>query len=93
MTALAWDDKPSQMSRWERTLRDAPRGGFPLSSNGKTWAGRGSGQSCSGCQDSIPTEELEYEIEASSDALIMRFHTELLEGLGRVLTSHGCEPT
>ena len=75
MTALAWDDKPSQVSRRERTVDILRRGGLAAPSTGKTWVGRGSGQACSGCGDMIPAEESEYELEFV-DGLTFRFHVE-----------------
>jgi hypothetical protein len=59
MTALAWDDKPSHLSRRERTVDSLRRGGLAARSTGKTWLGRGPRQACSGCGDVIPVEELE----------------------------------
>jgi hypothetical protein len=79
------------METSERVFSDATeRGDVPLMRNTRplrTWAGHGSGATCSGCGQSIRPQEIEYEIELpasgaerpqryqpGSDGKSLRFH-------------------
>jgi hypothetical protein len=63
------------LSRFARTIDKSQRGGLPAPFGGKMWAGPGSLEACSGCDDKIAHAEIEYEIELH-ETLTFRFHAE-----------------
>ena len=50
------------------------RGEMPCDEPEKVWAGRGSGSHCAACGELIGQTEIEYEVELSSGAAILRLH-------------------
>jgi methionyl-tRNA synthetase len=48
----------------------------------RVWAGRGTGEICSGCGKPIEPSEVEYEVEVSSDSSL-RFHMSCHDAFAR----------
>jgi hypothetical protein len=63
------------LSRLARTADKTRLGGLPAPINGKLWAGPGSLEACSGCDDKVAYAEIEYEVEFH-ETLTFRFHAE-----------------
>ena len=66
----------------ERIRRKLSQGLLPAERPTKTWAGNGSGFSCSGCGRPIVAPQLEFEHDLSEGRLL-RFHG-VCDGLWRV---------
>jgi hypothetical protein len=63
------------LSRVARTIDKTQRGVLPAAFYAKVWAGPGSLEACSGCDDKIARVEIECEIEVH-ETLTFRFHGE-----------------
>ena len=62
-------------SRHARTLEKMSNGGLPVPTSTSAWAGPGSGQQCSGCDDVVGHDENEFEVDLSG-TITLRFHSD-----------------
>jgi hypothetical protein len=54
-------------------------GELPSAKPEKVWAGKGTGQSCSGCGRPITADQVEYEMDLPGARVAMRLHQSCLE--------------
>ena len=73
---------PDEPIARERAHAAIQAGKIPLRSPDRSWGGPGIGAPCAVCDQPIPSENLEFEIEFERLGSLDTFHVHMLRGVG-----------